>query len=307
MSRDVASTIAYQQPRHVRCRSVPAATLPRRRQQSRPTKIENKVKNHFWETLEKNIKDILHETDKILPEGSIGDRDRALRPAGDDGNRRASRPGPVAARAGTAQQGIAGSPSPAMLQQTGTTVVKRTTFREAASVIVNPESGVVTVRATARQHEKVQEFLSPGARLGPPAGADRGDHRRGNAQRQLQQGIDWSRLRADSSGFSVSGTSAGATAVNALTPFTLAYQKENPLSQVLNLKLTLKLLETFGNVKVLSSPKLSVLNNQTAILKVVDDFVYFQVIQAEPDCDGECGHTDLRDHDTADRVGRPES
>jgi general secretion pathway protein D len=75
----------------------------------------------------------------------------------------------------------------------------------------------------------------------------------------------------------VSGSAAGATAVNALTPFTLAYQKENPLSQVLNLKLTLKMLETFGNVKVLSSPKLSVLNNQTAILRVVEDFVYFQV------------------------------
>ncbi len=33
------------------------------------TKIENTANNHFWETLEKNIKDILHETDKILPDG----------------------------------------------------------------------------------------------------------------------------------------------------------------------------------------------------------------------------------------------
>ena len=40
---------------------------------------------------------------------------------------------------------------------------------------------------------------------------------------------------------------------------------------------TLKLLETFGNVKVLSSPKLSVMNNQTAMLKVVDNIVYFTV------------------------------
>jgi general secretion pathway protein D len=35
------------------------------------------------------------------------------------------------------------------------------------------------------------------------------------------------------------------------------------------------LLESFGNVKVLSSPKLSVINNQTAIIKVVDNYVYF--------------------------------
>jgi general secretion pathway protein D len=37
------------------------------------------------------------------------------------------------------------------------------------------------------------------------------------------------------------------------------------------------LLESFGNVKVLSSPKLSVLNNQTALIKVVDNLVYFTI------------------------------
>src|SRR5574343_864779 len=34
------------------------------------TRIENSSKNQFWESLEKNIKDILRETDKVLPEGS---------------------------------------------------------------------------------------------------------------------------------------------------------------------------------------------------------------------------------------------
>ncbi len=32
--------------------------------------IKNTSKNHFWDTLVQNIKDILHETDKILPAGS---------------------------------------------------------------------------------------------------------------------------------------------------------------------------------------------------------------------------------------------
>ena len=45
----------------------------------------------------------------------------------------------------------------------------------------------------------------------------------------------------------------------------------------LNIAATLKFLETFGNVKVLSSPKISVLNNQTAMLKVVDNIVYFTI------------------------------
>lgn len=32
--------------------------------------IENKSNNRFWGSLEKNLKDLLHETDKVFPEGS---------------------------------------------------------------------------------------------------------------------------------------------------------------------------------------------------------------------------------------------
>jgi general secretion pathway protein D len=39
------------------------------------------------------------------------------------------------------------------------------------------------------------------------------------------------------------------------------------------------MLRGFGTTKVLSSPKLTVLNNQTATLKVSEDFVYFNVKQ----------------------------
>jgi len=44
-----------------------------------------------------------------------------------------------------------------------------------------------------------------------------------------------------------------------------------------NIFATLKLLEQFGNARVLSSPKLMALNNQTALLKVVRNQVYFTV------------------------------
>jgi general secretion pathway protein D len=85
-------------------------------------------------------------------------------------------------------------------------------------------------------------------------------------------------LRPDNSGFQVKGVGVGAASVTNITPFVLSYVDK---SQILNLSLTLKLLETFGNVKVLSSPKISVLNNQTAILRVVEDFVYFKVDSAQ--------------------------
>ncbi len=236
--------------------------------------IENKSKNRFWESLEKNLKDLLHETDKVFPEGSTETvtEQTAMQSTTGTG---ATAPTVTAARGSHVQPTLAASPNPATLQNAGATVVRRLTFREAASVIANPEGGVITVRATARQHDKVQEFL---------------DRVMGSARRQVlieatiievtlsdgyQQGIEWSRLRSDDTGFVVNKPVLTTNVPSAVTPYIIKYSNANPL----NLMTTVELLRTFGTVKVLSSPKLAVLNNQTATLKVSEDFVYFSVKQ----------------------------
>ena len=235
--------------------------------------IKNTSKNHFWETLIQNIKDILHETDKILPEGSSETSVQQVRAASSTGTG-------VQPASGTKKSapkgGIENSPNPVNVEEGGMTVTKRSTFREAASVIANPENGIITVRATGKQHEKIQEFI---------------DQVMTSAQRQVlieativevrlsdnyQQGIDWSRLRLGSKGFNLTqaGT-AGLPAANTGSMFTLGYL--NPTSRLGSLAASITLLESFGNVKVLSSPKLSVMNNQTAMLRVVDNLVYFSM------------------------------
>lgn len=226
------------------------------------TKIDNNSKNRFWETLVQNVKDILRETDKILPEGSSdtvveqeGTQQAAVALASPVGNA-----GAQGARPG------AGALVP---QQTaGTTTIKRTTFREAASVIAHPESGTIAVRATARQHEKIQEFL---------------DQVMASAKRQVlieatiaevelsqtyEQGINWGEFNSVASrsgivGRAVTGTGAAQVVLGRNSAGTS--------------DMAIRLLETFGTVKVLSSPKISVLNNQPAVLKVVDNEVYFTV------------------------------
>jgi len=90
---------------------------------------------------------------------------------------------------------------------------------------------------------------------------------------QYQQGIDWSLMRRGSAGFNVTQTSAGNPApagVGSPLLFTLGYVASGVTASI-------RLLESFGNVRVLSSPRLSVINNQTAILKVVDNRVYFTI------------------------------
>jgi MSHA type pilus biogenesis protein MshL len=231
------------------------------------TRVENKVSNHFWESLERNVKDLLRETDKLLPEGSsetIVERSDQQSTSGTGAAQAAAR----TARAVT-QQGIAGSPNAATLQQDETTVTRRVTYREAASVIVNAETGIVTVRATSRQHEKIQEFL---------------DQVTASARRQVlieativevelnnyyQQGINWNVISSSGRSYNLNTTS-GISSIDRPTAFTFSTTKGGITS-------TISLLEQFGTVKVLSSPKLSVLNNQAALLKVVENLVYFTV------------------------------
>ena len=222
--------------------------------------------NKFWDTLVANVKEILQETDKVLPAGAP--------------------PPPVSTTAPTQAGQIPPATPPAgapALPQAAPTP----TFREAASVIANPETGVLNIRATSRQHEKVQEFLDnvmTNARRQVLIEATVAEVQLNN---QYQRGIDWQRLRTGTTvpgvpsfGQGSSGLEFGQSSAN--TPAginTNAFVFGGAITS-LNFNFALKFLESFGDVRVLSSPKISVLNNQTAVLKVVDNLVYF-TIQAQ--------------------------
>ncbi|MBK9161911.1 MAG: pilus (MSHA type) biogenesis protein MshL [Nitrosomonadales bacterium] len=221
--------------------------------------IKNVSKNRFWETLTQNIKDILRETDKEVVVG-----------------RRAATSSQQAAQTESAAgDGEAEKPqtAPTTANSTAESDYRNYQTLLAASVIANPENGIITVRATGRQHEKIQGFI---------------DQVMNNARRQVmveativevrlsdqyKQGINWSALvKAGGKRFRIVQSSAGLPTgvgngmfgiITNPTPATVAQQ--------------LSLLESFGNVRVLSSPKLSVLNNQTAMMRVVDNLVYFTI------------------------------
>ena len=242
------------------------------------TKVDNLAKHRFWETLEQNIKDILRETDKeIVVRRRVADLDDQNRATSNE-RQQSAQPGGVAAGA---------PPSPAVAAATQPTqATKEYETLQAASVMLNRETGVVLVRASSRQHEKIQEFLDQvisSARRQVMIEATIVEVR---LNQNYQQGIDWLYLTNNSAlgqgsntrSFSVNtatGQIQGATVQSQLpssvadTLFTAAFRRGNLMSAI-------KLLETFGTTKVISSPKLSVLNNQTAILKVVDNIVYFQ-------------------------------
>jgi len=275
MTRDADSSIAN----ITQVSATPASGLAANAQPMLPSNnssiaIRNSSHNRFWETLVQNVKDILHETDKILPEGSSETVVEQRSAVTTSGTGAVTAPGNK--KAAAKANGIESSPNPASVQEGGTTITRRSTFREAASVIANPETGLITVRASGKQHEKIQEFVDrvmASARRQVLIEATIVEVRLSD---QYQQGINWSLLQRGGSGFQL--RQAGSATLPTNTPnrlFILDYL--NPTSRLGNLAAQVSLLESFGRVKVLSSPKLSVLNNQTAMLRVVDNLVYFTI------------------------------
>ncbi|ATQ77502.1 type II and III secretion system protein [Massilia violaceinigra] len=229
------------------------------------TSVTNRSENNFWGSLEKNIRDMLRET-------TLGDAPSTISSA-------APPPAPGAAQP---QPGQPAQPTPPAVPDNVLAAFNASSSerqRNAPSVIVNAEGGLLAVRATGRQHEKIQQFL---------------DIVLGSAKRQVlieatiievrlsdqyQQGINWSRLHGGLTLTQkpVGGTLPGSNVAIGTTPGLFSINYINPTSALGNITTAIQLLESFGKVKVLSSPKISVLNNQTAMLKVVDNNVFFTI------------------------------
>lgn len=229
------------------------------------TEIRNTAKNHFWETLIENIKDILRETDKLIPE-SAHETSQVHTPL----------PNPVSTQVpGSAerqQENTRVNLSVNLAPSATATAASKGFYREAASVIAHPETGIITVRATGRQHERIREFIDQVQRSATRQVLIEATVLEVSLSRNYQQGIDWSKINLGGSGFRFVQRAAGNIAAPTSSIFELAYASSGG-----SFNGSIKLLESFGDVRVLSSPKLSVLNNQSAVLKVVDNAVYFTV------------------------------
>jgi len=142
-------------------------------------------------------------------------------------------------------------------------------------VRLNREAGFVTVRASQDEQRKVQQYL---------------DRVLASVRRQVlieatvvevelsdqyQAGVDWSFISQSVGGLDLLEQNlSGGNLQNA--PNALATFVDQSVAGG-QLQATVRALEAFGDVRVMSSPKIMALNNQLAILKVVDNRVYFTV------------------------------
>ena len=242
------------------------------------TSVTTRSQNHFWTLLQDNVRSILASTQAITRSAE----ERAARAEA----LRAAREERIAQAESVARAGAA---APALLEKAfqGQAPARDIPGDVSQNIVINPVGGTLSVFATERQHELIQRHV---------------DSVLSAVQRQVmieatiievrlsdayQAGVDWSRLRI-SGGLDIVQSLTGNipqggidirrdTLAGSVASPSVIVGYTNPTSRIGNIAAAIKLLEQFGNTRVLSSPKLMALNNQTALLKVVDNVVYFEV------------------------------
>lgn len=146
---------------------------------------------------------------------------------------------------------------------------------------INREAGLLSLYAQPEVHRNLQRYL---------------EQLHGSTQRQVlieatvvevalsdsfEAGVDWQVLANGVSGVNAAQILVGAPQLAADTVnriaapaglVSLVHQGSNG-----DVRATLSLLEQFGDVRILSRPRIIALNNQSSVLKVVDNRVYFTV------------------------------
>lgn len=158
---------------------------------------------------------------------------------------------------------------------------------ENKTIIWNESTGVISVLATAKKHDEVRAFIDRVVNSAQRQVLIEATVAEVRLSDQYQSGIDWGLVKRNGSTDTGNFASMLANRMTAapLAGLTLNQATMPFFSDVLggrDVTATLRMLSQFGKTKVLSSPRITVLNNQTAILRVTTNEVYFQLQVSPP-------------------------
>jgi MSHA type pilus biogenesis protein MshL len=230
------------------------------------TIVKTVSNNNFWDSLRDNVRAILISTrSQTLTAEQRAERAESQRSAREERLQQAE----AVARAGQAAPQLFNS---VFGNQAAPLPVSGDVQND---IVINPMSGTISVLATEKQHALIQQHIDSITQMAQRQVLIEATIAEVTLSDAYQAGIDWSRL-AVSGGLSVTQSLIPGVA-NAFSAGALTIGYVNPTSSIGNIAASVKLLNQFGNTRVLSSPKLMALNNQTALLKVVDNIVYFNI------------------------------
>ena len=147
-----------------------------------------------------------------------------------------------------------------------------------SSFTPNKSAGIISVFATEEQHGIIADYLANVEKYASAQVLIEAKVIEVNLSKSYSSGIKWDSADGD---FSSSNgyTAGGSLDIVFRTMFTS------------DLTLSISALEKFGTTKTISSPRISAVNNQKAVLNFTDKLVYFQVQQTQSNTSATGGET----------------
>ncbi|BCL77191.1 type II and III secretion system protein [Jeongeupia sp. HS-3] len=234
------------------------------------TQLEMASEHQFWRRLESNLKVLLGITDSGAATPSLAQQAVAQVATSSPTPQLAQQLAQIEKT--LAQTGKAQAETTALLARMAQPAPQAVAAPVVANqVIVHPETGMITVRASHKDQLRVGEMLAAVQASASRQVLIEATIVEVALSNEYQAGVDWSRVATNGVNFAVQNIGAAL----AQAPFT-AVSYSNPNH---GFDMTVKMLEQFGRTRVLSSPKIIALNNQTALMKVVEEQVYFTITQ----------------------------
>ncbi len=139
------------------------------------------------------------------------------------------------------------------------------------AVVLHKQTGIISVFGTLKQQQAVADYLKPLVESSMAQVQIDARIIEVNLDNRYKSGIDWTAVMEQGTIYSLNSTLANFTDPNPLANNFQATIDGSDVDFLVNL------IEKFGTTRTLSSPRTTVLNNQSAILKVARNYVYFDV------------------------------
>jgi alanyl-tRNA synthetase len=141
---------------------------------------------------------------------------------------------------------------------------------------INKQSGLITVYGTQKQHRVIEGYLEQLEQSSSQQILIEAKIIEVSLEDEYRSGINWETVLKK--GVQLTNAKFGDIAKHSALSSTLGGQDMVSVSvEGRNLKGVMNMIESFGSARTLSSPRVTVLNNQTALLKVADNQVFFQL------------------------------
>lgn len=158
-----------------------------------------------------------------------------------------------------------------------------------SSYTIHKQGGLISIRATDATHTQIQDYLDTLKKYTTTQVLIEAKILEVNLRDEFKSGINWQSLKGDfvaqaPLGRIVTPGPFNKARIPARDIFTIGGSGRHLTGLV-------SLIEKFGNVKTLSSPRMTVLNNQSSVLKVATNNVFFRI-----DYNRDLGYDSKREH-----------